>query len=631
MRARVPRSPVREIIGVLIGLAVGLILVAALHPFHSAAPAAGSGTSTQAGTVVPAGVGDSAAARSKAGAGDGTTEAEAPIGAVPSALDAEWAASSAESTCADWAGGDGISAVRLNSSQVAWFFSDTYLGPAGPVLGFSHSAGLVHNSVVVQTTSSSGSRFATLTGGNTCSYTKPPTSVVAPPQAPGRQSTRYWAEGGLKVGSTVVEFYNRYSPGNIPYVPLGTVMTVYSASSLAAAGRHPSQDAVASPSIIPLPYYLPHGAASPIVWGAAVLRRGNTVYVYGTGMPSAQPLDRQLYVARVPVPELTDFSAWQFYAGAGRWGGAQQDARPVEPAGSTLGVSTGFSVVQAGHRYWLIQADPIAGSQDIDAFPAASPWGPFDASAELVLYNDPSIGLDAAHDYRLMYEARAETAVSPGGALIISYNINSTGITAGCTPMSWFDSTVTVPRFVSVPLSTLASARTPAAPQPTAEQGLTGATGSTGGSGSAGGTGLSDGAALIAVGVTAGPPVYPTVASQDPSQWFDEWDYPSLCPPIPGLSTATATTQAGSVTLTWPDVGQGLAYLVYLRGLGARDYVLKHTVPWVLAVPDGSVTTTLSGLRPGKYQAKVVPMNLTLKKGQAAVVTFTVPSPHGRR
>jgi hypothetical protein len=35
----------------------------------------------------------------------------------PAGLDAEWAAYSNQSGCADWAGGDGVSAIRLNSSQ----------------------------------------------------------------------------------------------------------------------------------------------------------------------------------------------------------------------------------------------------------------------------------------------------------------------------------------------------------------------------------------------------------------------------------------------------------------------------------------------------------------------------------
>ena len=31
-----------------------------------------------------------------------------------------------------WAGGDGVLAIRLNDTQLAWFFSDTFIGPAGP-------------------------------------------------------------------------------------------------------------------------------------------------------------------------------------------------------------------------------------------------------------------------------------------------------------------------------------------------------------------------------------------------------------------------------------------------------------------------------------------------------------------
>src|SRR4029077_4736882 len=56
----------------------------------------------------------------------------------PAALDAQGADSPNHASCADWGGGDGVSAIRLNSAQLAWFFSDTYLGPAGINTGFSH-------------------------------------------------------------------------------------------------------------------------------------------------------------------------------------------------------------------------------------------------------------------------------------------------------------------------------------------------------------------------------------------------------------------------------------------------------------------------------------------------------------
>ena len=86
----------------------------------------------------------------------------------PAALDAQWVAYSDHSDCADWAGGDGVSAIRLNDTQLAWFFSDTFIGPAGPSTGFSHLSGFVHNAVVVQTTTGPGSTFVTMTGGGAC-------------------------------------------------------------------------------------------------------------------------------------------------------------------------------------------------------------------------------------------------------------------------------------------------------------------------------------------------------------------------------------------------------------------------------------------------------------------------------
>jgi hypothetical protein len=342
------RSPARklEIIGLAIGLAVGLSAALAWRSPH------GSPGASQSATPAPS--------RPQVVTRSGG-------GPDPAVLNAEWAAYSDHSTCADWAGGDGVSAVRLSSSQIAWFFSDTFLGPAGPTSGFSRSAGFVHNLVVVQTLTGRGSKFVTMIGGGTCSSQAVPSSVVGPPQAPGTANERYWDEDGTRIGGTVVKFYNHFLPGIPPYVATGTVIAAYPVSQLSSAGRGATEGAVARPRLFPLPSYTPPGDNSPIVWGAAVLHAGNTVYVYGTQTPDTPVPDRQLYLARVPASLLTQFSAWQFYVGPGQWADAQQDA---QPAGSGLAMSSGFSVVQVGQRYWLIQADPLVGSQDIDAYPA---------------------------------------------------------------------------------------------------------------------------------------------------------------------------------------------------------------------------------------------------------------------
>jgi hypothetical protein len=571
--AEADRAPARrrrrrglELAGLAVGLAAGVsIALAWLAPARSHPPRPVP-PSTQGPVLVS---GSSAAA-----------------GPDPAALDAEWAAYSDRSDCADWAGGDGVSAIRLDSAQLAWFFSDSYIGPAGPAIGFSQLSGFVHNAVVVQTTTGRGSTFVTLTGGGACTGPGRPGDagpvVGAPPTEPGGPYGRWWEEDGIKIGRTIVKFYNHYRDGGVPFVPLGTAMAAFPVSQLSSAGRGPRYGAVARPGLIPLPSYTPPAGGTPILWGAAVLRVGNTVYVYGTQSPDVSVPDRVLYLARVPASRLTAWSAWRFYAGGGRWAAGQRRARPVQPAAIGLDVSSGFSVIRAGHRYWLIQADPLTGASDIDAYPGASPWGPFDSLAGRVLYRDPAIGLDAAHDYRVIYEARAEPALSTRRTLVISYNVNSEAVTTGCVPMANYTNTVTLPRFITVPLAAFDG----------------------------------NGAALVD-SARSGPPDYPRIVPEDPSQWFDELDFPGGCPPVPGLVSLRARPGAGRVTLSWPDAGLGLLYRVYLQGPA-------DPVETKVAVAYGD-DVTITDLPPGSYRARVVPVNFARHTGTAAGATFTVP------
>jgi hypothetical protein len=557
-----------ELAGLAIGIAAGVgialgWLVPALD--HTSGPAAGALSSSR-----PVLINDSSA------------------GPDPAALDAEWVAYSDDSSCADWAGADGVSAIRLNSSQLAWFFNDTTIGPAGPAIGFSHLSGFVHNSLVIQTTTARGSTFVTVTGGGACTGPGRPGNaapvVGPPPKVPGGPSARYWEEDGITVGGTIVKFYNHYLAGIEPYVPVGTVIASFPVSELSSAGRGPRYGAVARPHLVTLPSYTPRGGGTPILWGAALLHAGKFVYVYGTQSPDVSVPYRRLYLARVPISKLTSFSAWQFYAGAGRWAARQSAVRPVQPRGSALSVSSGFSVVKVGHRYWLIQAGTVVGSPDIDAYPARQPWGPFDFAAGRLLYRDPAIGLDQADEYRIMYEARAEPALSTPNTLVISYNVNSEAVTAGCEPMSSFTNTAIAPRFISVPLTVF-------------------------------GGGAHSGS--VSDAVASGPEPYPPIVQRDPSQWYDAWKYAGDCPPVPGVRSVRARAGAGRVKLSWPDAGLDVSYRVYLVGPGEPG-----DAPVASVASDGA---TISGLRPGSYQATVVPLNLYKHTGPAAGVTFTVP------
>ena len=557
-------------IGIIAGvsIALGWLIPARHHPSGPVAPS----THPPVLVTVPAGQPNPAALAGQPN---------------PAALDGEWIAYSDHSTCADWAGGDGVSAIRLNASQLAWFFSDSFIGPAGPTIGFSHLSGFVHNAVVVQTTTARGSTFVTMTGGGACTGPGGPGNAASVVGASSTvsvgESDRYWDEDGIEINGTVVKFYDHYLARRFPFVPVGTVIATFPASQLSAAGRGHQYGAVAQPGLVPLPSYTPPSGGSPILWGAALLRAGNTVYIYGTQSPNVQVPGSRLYLARVPASQLTTFSAWRFYTGAGAWAAGQHHAEPVQPPGSGLSVSSGFSVIQVGRRYWLIQGGVTPGGPDIYAYPASAPWGPFDFGAGRLLYRDPTIGLHAADDYRIMYEARVEPALSTRDTLVISYNVNSEAVTTGCVPMSDFTNTVTLPRFIAVPL-----------------------------------TAFGDDPGARGNSARSGPQDDPRIVPGDPSQWFDAWDYPGTgCPPVPGLASVQASPGTGKVTLSWPDAGLGIHYRVYLQGPGE---------------PGGSPVTTvyanhatITGLQPGKYQARVVPVNFKKKTGPAARVTFTVP------
>jgi hypothetical protein len=503
-------------------------------------------------------------------------------GLSPAALDAQWLAYSDHSTCAEWAGGDGVSAIRLNASQIAWFFADTYLGPAGPTTGFSHGGGFLHNSVVIQTTTRGRARLVTLTGGGGCadgSDAGQPASVVSAPTT-AAVPLRYWDADGIRVGGTIVKFYNAYLYGHSPYVPEGTTMASFSVGKLSAAGRTEANGGVTRPALTPIPTYTPPGGGTPIVWGSAVLRSGGTVYVYGWQSPSVASAQRRLYLARVNAARLTDLAAWRFYAG-GRWSASQGLAVPIEPASQDFSVATAFSVVPIAGRYWLIQTMGT-GPPDIYAYPAPTPWGPFDARNGILLYRAPGIGLDAANDYRIMYEARAELALSTSKTLVISYNVNSEAVTGACVSIASFTNAFIQPRFISVSMSAFAG-------QKATVEGL----------------------------VRGVNPGYLPIIQRHPGEWFNGSSFPDGCPPVPGVSHVTAHAGTARVRLAWPSAGIGMRYGVYVSS-GAAGYKYARTV--------SSPRATLTGLTSGlTYDFEVVPINVHSDAGPAAYASASVP------
>jgi hypothetical protein len=113
------------------------------------------------------------------------------------------------------------------------------------------------------------------------------------------------------------------------------------------------------------------------------------------------------------------------------------------------------------------------------------------------LYRAPGIGLTQRDRYQIMYEARAEPALSNSHTLVISYNVNSLAVTAECVSITAFTNTVIQPRFIAVPRQVLTR--------------------------SAWGPGRG--------GIAAVPPRGdPPAAGGRERRWFDSWKYSGGCP-----------------------------------------------------------------------------------------------------
>jgi len=499
----------------------------------------------------------------------------APGQPYASALTGDWVTYGRKATCADWAGGDGIQGVRVGRSTIAWFFSDTYLGTVRESMP-AFRGSLINNALVIQRTS----KRTTVTGGGACPWDRLPAAKPRPLLSTGRHKQWYWGGDGMVVGHRVVKFFHRFGWTTARYEPLATAVTTVPVRTLTA--RKPAKTLRLHPRELPSVTPVPGG--TPIMWGAALLPLGDHVYVYGWQANDVRIQQKRLYLARVPRKRLTDMTAWTYYAGAGQWTTVQAGAQPVQPYGAELEVSSAFSVAQIAGRSWLIQHDPAFGSPSIAAYPAVAPWGPFDPRQRKVLYRAPGVGDDAAHDYKIVYDARVMTPLSTKDTVVIGYNVNTMAVDTGCRSLNFYTDLFYRPRFITVPAAEFAKR----------------------------------GAEAQGVGAGRETPA-PSIVLQHRSQWFNTWNYPEGCPPVPGVSGVTATSNApGTLSLSWRSAGTDVAYRVYRRAAGSHaSFALIRTVT--------APGITLDGLTSGKrYEWRIRPINWKDRTGPEATGTTRV-------
>lgn len=333
----------------------------------------------------------------------------------------------------DWTGGDGTHSVRLPDGRVLWLFSDTFLGavnqppnPAGqPHPWRTADAPFVRNSAVV--TDRSGALDRTLT------------APLFPDTAAGEWrwpvAARVEESGGKQVVRVLLWTRAQGTGSYVFGVPNATEVATLSLPDLRLEGitQVLDQRHVEDP-------------ARRVLYGTTAVDHQGWTYVFGAD--DGQRAAHRAYVARVPAGRLGDVRAWRYWDGK-RWG---TRAAPVLGDGSRRGVGTAFTVVRDGGTYVLLTtAAGAEGLTKVTSYWACSPTGPWHGPSKAFT---PPLPRDAATPSRAAaYNPQAHPALSGGGKLVLSYDVNWLD-TAPAAAQAELSRNVSLyrPRFVSLRL-----------------------------------------------------------------------------------------------------------------------------------------------------------------------------------
>jgi hypothetical protein len=154
-----------------------------------------------------------------------------------------------------------------------------------------------------------------------------------------------------------------------------------------------------------------------ILWGSAVLRIDNVLYIYGTTEDmSSTDRKKHMILARVPVDEISEYSRWRFYAN-GRW---VSNFRQAGRLSANLPHEYSVSYLPLLKQYAAVYSQDGL-SKNILARLSPEPQGPW--SDPIWLYQCPEADWDNSI---FCYAAKAHAILSQTpDELIITYIANS--------------------------------------------------------------------------------------------------------------------------------------------------------------------------------------------------------------
>jgi hypothetical protein len=258
------------------------------------------------------------------------------------------------SASGSWAGGDGASSTRLPDGRILWVFGDTFTGTVDAEGVRGPDAGMVRNSLVV-------------TDGTCWTSASPGRAAL-----PGRDGTWLWPTHSLVQRAddpaVVSVFAQRLATDRTDALGFRRVGAAVVTVTVPAHGR-PVVGAVTD---------LPE---SDVLWGAAVVVRGGTAWIYGT-RPHPGAFGRDLLLARAPVARVSDVATWSYRTATG-WSRRAGSAAVVLPTG----VSTVLAARTHGAGTMLVTKPEEFLDEHVVALTSANPWGPWRSR---ILFTAPS-------------------------------------------------------------------------------------------------------------------------------------------------------------------------------------------------------------------------------------------------
>ena len=320
-----------------------------------------------------------------------------------------------------WIGGDGAYSVSLAPHQTVWLFSDTWVGKVRE--GRRTEATIVNNTVAVQEGSHEHARFH-IEGQSDGK----PAALFVPSDGRGW----FWLQAGVADRGRMFVFLNQVEKTDDKSV-FGFSSVGLWLATVTNAEAPPGSWQIQQVK-------MPNTEFSndrTLVWGAAVQRVGDDLYVYGTEERRGKVFpNRYMVAARVSVDAVSDFTQWRYFC-EGTW---SEDFR--NPGRLIDQIASEYSVTRQGNRYLAVYTENGLSSR-ILCRSADNPWGPW--STPTVIFKCPEMDKDKN---LFCYGAKAHPSLSTDDELVVSYVVNSLDFwqVARESKLYW-------PRFVRVTLS----------------------------------------------------------------------------------------------------------------------------------------------------------------------------------